>query len=66
MVEINDELIEYMMIFKKEFHDIVPMRQISTAVTNEQLIDAIKKSLVAKKNLLPEIFGYSESNDKTY
>lgn len=66
MIEFNDELKDYMLQFKKKFNDIVPLRQISTAVTNEQLIEAIKKSIQENENLLPSIFGYSNSADKTY
>lgn len=66
MIEFNDEMKEYMLLFKKRFNDVVPLRQISTAVTNEQLIDAIKKSLEENENLLPKIFGYSNSAEKTY
>lgn len=66
MIEFNDEIEEWMFLFKKTFDDIVPLRQISGAVTNEQLICAIKKSIESRKNLLPSIFGYSNSNNKTY
>ncbi|MFR7360424.1 MAG: hypothetical protein ACLUTV_15850 [Dorea longicatena] len=66
MIIFDAEMKEKMMIFSEVFDDIVPLRQISTAVTNEQLIDAIDRSIAAKKNLLPEIFGYSDENDKTY
>lgn len=66
MIEFNDELKEYMLLFKKTFNDVVPLRQISTAVTNEQLIDAIKQSIEQNKNLLPQIFGFSNSTNKTY
>lgn len=66
MIEFNDDMKEYMFRFKKQFNDVVPLRQISTAVTNEQLIAAIKKSLEENENLLPKIFGYSNSTEKTY
>ena len=66
MIIFTDELKEYMQLYKNHFNDIVPLRQISNAVTNEQLIVAIKKSIEENKNLLPEIFGYSNSNKKTY
>ena len=66
MINFDDEMKDYMLLFKKRFNDIVPLRQISTAVTNEQLIDAIKKSLELNKNLLPEIFGYSNTLNIDY
>lgn len=66
MINFDDEIREHMLLFKKQFNDIVPLRQISTAVTNEQLIDAIKKSLEVNENLLPEIFGYSNTPNIDY
>ena len=66
MIKFTDELKEYMMKYKEHFDDIVPLRQISNAVTNEQLISAIKKSIEEDTNLLPEIFGYGNSSEKTY
>ena len=66
MIKFTDELKEYMVKYKEQFDDIVPLRQISNAVTNEQLISAIKKSIEEDKNLLPEIFGYGNSSEKTY
>lgn len=32
--------------------------EICPSLTDEQLIDAIKRSIEAKENLLPVIFGY--------
>lgn len=66
MLMFNDELKNYLMKFKETFGDIVPLRQISPTVTNEQLIDAIKQSVEQKNNLLPQIFGYCNSKDKVY
>lgn len=66
MIEFNDEMKKYMLLFKETFNDIVPLRQISTAVTNEQLIDAIKRSIEQNKNLLPQIFGFNNSGEKIY
>ena len=66
MIEFNDEMKKYMLLFKQRFNDIVPLRQISTAVTNEQLIAAIQKSLEENEDLLPKIFGYSNDPSKTY
>ena len=67
MITFNDELKQYMQLFKETFDDIVPLRQISPAVTNEQLINAIKTSILENKNLLPKIFGYgNSSNDRLY
>ena len=66
MLVFDAVLKEKMKEFKDVIGDIVPLRQISTAVTNEQLIAAIDKSIEQKKNLLPEIFGYSNESKKTY
>jgi len=66
MIQFTEELKEKMLLFKKTFNDAVPLRQISSGVTNGQLIDAIDKSVESKKNLLPEIFGYSSKSDKIY
>lgn len=66
MIVYDERIKEKMLLFKKTFNDVVPLRQISDAVTNEQLIDAIEKSIAAKENLLPEIFGYSNEKNKTY
>ena len=66
MIEMNEELIKWFGLFKKQFDDIVPMRQISGGVTNEQLIDAIRKSIESNANLLPDIFGYGDMQGRTY
>jgi len=66
VIVFNEEIREYFKLFHEQFHDVVPLRQISGRVTNEQIIDAIKKSLKAKKNLLPEIFGYGDNPDLLY
>jgi len=62
----NEELKTWFRIFNEKFEDIVPLRQISSSVTNEQLIDAIKKSVECNKNLLPKIFGYGNKKDRDY
>ena len=66
MIQFTEELKEKMLLFKKTFNDVVPLRQISSGVTNEQLINAIDKSVESKKNRLPEIFGYSSKSDTLY
>ena len=66
MIEFNQELQSAMNQFKSVFGDIVPLRQISTAVTNEQLISAIHESIMEGVNLLPLRFGYTNDADKTY
>ena len=66
MIAFDKEMRKWFRLFHDQFHDIVPLRQISGHVTNEQLIDAIKRSIEAKKNLLPEIFGYGGKEDLEY
>lgn len=66
MITFNDELKRKMLDFKRRFDDIVPLRQISPSVTNEQLISAIDQSIENGENMLPQIFGYENSSEKTY
>jgi len=58
MITFDAEMEKWMELFRDRFHDIVPLMQISPSVTNEQIIDAIEKSIEAGENLLPVIFGY--------
>jgi hypothetical protein len=58
MITFDDEMKKWFRLFSEQFHDVVPLAQISGLVTNEQLIDAIKQSIEAKEDLLPVIFGY--------
>jgi len=62
----NEEMEKWLKLFREQFNDIVPLLQISPSVTNEEIIDAIKKSLKAEKNLLPEIFGYGGHPGRRY
>jgi hypothetical protein len=62
MITFDEEMNKWLDLFYQQFHDIVPLMQIPGKVGNEQLIDAIKKSLEAKENLLPAIFGYGENS----
>jgi hypothetical protein len=66
MITVNEELKEYMKSFKNRFGDIVPLREIPGSVTNEQLIDAIKKSMDSGENILSSEFGYSGRIDRIY
>jgi hypothetical protein len=62
MIELNDEFQYWFDMFYEKFNDIIPLRQIPSRVTNEELFDAVKKSIEAEENLLPEIFGYKDVN----
>ena len=66
MITFDEEMETWMELFCDRFDDIVPLMQISTSVTNEQLIDAIRQSIEAKENLLPVIFGYGGKRDVRY
>lgn len=66
MITFNDETKKWFKLFEEKFDDIVPLRQISGSVTNDQIIDAIKKCIEEDKNILPAIFGYGNKNDRTY
>ena len=60
MVEMTTELITYLREFQKVFDDIVPLRELPSSVTAEDLIEAIKISIDNKENILPMKFGYDE------
>lgn len=66
MITFDEEMKKWFKLFYEQFHDIVPLRQISGQVTNEQLIDAIKRSIEAKEDLLPVLFGYGGNEDREY
>ena len=66
MITFDEEMKKWFRLFFEAFHDVVPLRQISGRVTNEQLIDAIKQSIEARENLLPTIFGYGGNEDLEY
>jgi hypothetical protein len=66
MIILNDEIKQWIKKFEEKFDDIVPIRQISGLTTNKQIIDAIEKSIKENQNLLPTIFNYKDSNDKTF
>ena len=53
----NDELKHWFKTYYDEFGEAVPLTEIGNR-ENSELIDAIKKSIEAKKDLLPEIFGF--------
>ena len=57
-MKLSKELIDNMKEFKKKFNDVVPLTQIPSSVTEEELICAIRRSIEEGKNLLPDIFGY--------
>ena len=66
MITFDDDLKKWFKLFHEQFNDGVPLRVIPEDVDNEQLIDAIKRSIEAKKNLLPVIFGYGGKVGREY
>ncbi len=60
MVEMTNELISYLRVFQKEFGDIVPLRELPSSVTTEELIEAVKISIEKKENILPTKFGFDK------
>ncbi|ADL36293.1 hypothetical protein bpr_II356 (plasmid) [Butyrivibrio proteoclasticus B316] len=65
MIEMNDELVNAMQLFKKEFGDDVPLRELPPNATNKMIIEAVKESISQKRNMLPERFGYDELDDSS-
>lgn len=57
-MEITQELVKYLKEFKDVFGDIVPLRELPSSVSEEELIEVIKKSIKENTNYLPEVFGY--------
>jgi hypothetical protein len=51
----DEELQKYFAEYEATFGEPVPMRQVGNR-SNGEIIDAIKKSIEAKKDLLPVIF----------
>lgn len=60
MVEMTNELLTYLKAFQKEFGDIVPLRELPSSVTTEELVEAIMISIEKKENILPSKFGFEE------
>lgn len=60
MVEMTNELLTYLKAFQKEFGDIIPLRELPSSVTTEELIEAIMISIEKKENILPSKFGFEE------
>jgi len=55
----NEEMQCWLDEFHKTFGEFVPLMQVGY-FENEELIDAIRKSIEEGKNLLPEIFNFSD------
>ena len=60
MVEMTNELLTYLKAFQKEFGYIVPLRELPSSVTTEELVEAIMISIEKKENILPSKFGFEE------
>lgn len=65
MIEMTSDLIIAMRKFKETFGDIVPLRELPSTVTTDELINVIMNSIEKNTNLLPSYFGYKDlENDK--
>jgi len=53
----NEELLYWFRLYKETFGEPVPLAELGNR-ENDELIEAIKKSVEENKNLLPEIFGF--------
>ena len=60
MIEINSELISAMQKYSSVFGDIVPLRELPSDATNEELINIINESIEKNIDLLPEKYGFDE------
>lgn len=58
MIELNSELINAMRKFKEVFGDTAPLKELPQNLSNEELIEAIQKSIEQNVNLLPKRFEY--------
>lgn len=63
MIEVNSELIIAMKKFQEIFGDVVPLRELPSSITNEDLLSAIEESIEKETNLLPERFEYKKMED---
>lgn len=60
MIEMTGDLLTCLRAFQKQFGDIVPLRELPSSVTTEELIKAIQFSIEKNENNLPQLFGYGE------
>lgn len=63
MVEMNSELITLLREFQKEFEDIVPLRELPSSVTTEQLMEVIKYSIENRDNIVAKKFGFEKMDN---
>jgi len=56
-MELNDELKQWFRLYTLTFGEPVPLSQVGNR-ENEELIDAIQKSIEAQEDLIPKIFGF--------
>ena len=66
MVEFTKEFDEWNDKYKEKFGEWVPMMMIPQVETTEGLIDKIKQSLAAGKNLLPEFYDWKYDGSVLY
>lgn len=60
MIDMTSDLLTYLRAFQKQFGDIVPLRELPSSVTTDELIEVIKISIQNNENILPQRFGYAE------
>ena len=60
MIDMTSDLLTYLRAFQKQFGDIVPLRELPSSVTTDELIEVIKISIQNNENILLQRFGYAE------
>ena len=60
MIDMTSDLLTYLRAFQKQFGDIVPLRELPSSVSTDELIEVIKISIQNNENILPQRFGYAE------
>ena len=66
MVEFNSEFRLWNDRMFEVFGDRIPMHQIPTSVTNQELFDVCEESIKLGRNLLPERYGFSQGSSLVY
>lgn len=66
MVRLNDEFRYWDNKMYESFGDRIPLRQIPSHVSDDEIFSAVKRSVESKRNLIPEIFGYGIDSNRVY
>ena len=62
MIELTEELKYWNEKMYEAFGTRIPLRQIPSGVSNEELYTVVRQSLEQGENLLPKLFGYDNTN----